>query len=242
MDLGLKGKRSPSPAAARASAAPSPRASPPKAPTSSICARNADEVDGGRRVAEGQGRQGLRPGARRRRRAGADGLDRRERRRAGRHRRAGLQRQRARGRRYGRELGEIVPHRHDAHRQRRRGGRAVPREVAARLDRADLQRLGLRGRFRRRLLRRHQGGADPLRQGPEPPARRQGHPRQLRVARQHLLRRRHLAEHREEHARSVRLDAQGQPDRQVRHRRGSGQRRRLHLEPDGQPHLRAPTW
>ena len=62
---------------------------------------------------------------------------------------------------------------------------AVPflEKSASPLDRAHLQRLGLRGRFRRRLLRCHEGGADPLRQGIEPPARRQGHPRQLRVAR-----------------------------------------------------------
>ena len=32
--------------------------------------------------------------------------------------------------------------------------------------------------------------------------------------------------------------AQGQPDRQVRHGRGGRQRRGLHLQPDGQPHLR----
>ena len=35
-----------------------------------------------------------------------------------------------------------------------------------------LQRVRLRGRFRRRLLRRLEGGADPLRQGPQQPARR----------------------------------------------------------------------
>ena len=88
-------------------------------------------------------------------------------------------------------------------RQRGAGGGAVPGEVQERVDRADLQRVGLRGRLRRRLVRRDQGRADPLRQGLEPPAGRQGHPRQLRVAGQHLLRRRHLADDREEHARPV---------------------------------------
>ena len=77
-----------------------------------------------------------------------------------------------------------------------------------------------------------------IRQGAEPPACRQGHPRELRVAGQHLFRRRHLAEYREEHARPLRLDAQGQSDWQVRHGGRGRQRRGLPLQPDGEPHLR----
>ena len=74
-----------------------------------------------------------------------------------------------------------------------------------RLDRFDLERLRLRGGLRYRLLRGDEGRADPLREGVEPAARRQGHPRQLRVAWQHLLRRRDLADDREEHAGTVRV-------------------------------------
>ena len=152
---------------------------------------------------EVQGRPSVRARARRGRWRRPVGLDRGQRQGTRRHRRAGVQRERAGGRRQRRHLGEVVPRRHDAHGQCRAGGAAVPGEVAERVDRADLQRVGLRGRLRGGLVRCDQGGADPLRQGPEPPARRQGHPRELRVARQHLLRRRHLADHREEHARPV---------------------------------------
>ena len=53
---------------------------------------------------------------------------------------------------------------------------AVPflEKSTERLHRADIERLRLRGGFRRRLLRRVQGRADPLREGLEPAARRQG--------------------------------------------------------------------
>ena len=57
-------------------------------------------------------------------------------------------------------VGHILPHRHDAHRQFRPGGGAVPGEIRRGLDRPDFQRLRFRNRFRRRFLWCDQGRAE----------------------------------------------------------------------------------
>ena len=49
--------------------------------------------------------------------------------------------------------------------------RALSGKIEIGVDRHRLQRVGLRGRFRRRFVWRLQGGLDPLRQGPQQPAR-----------------------------------------------------------------------
>ena len=67
---------------------------------------------------------------------------------------------------------------------------------------------------------------------------RQGHPRQRGVAGQHLFRRRHLAEYRARHARSLQDGDVAQSDRTHGHAAGSRRRRRISCEPDSKPYLR----
>ena len=107
-----------------------------------------------------------------------------------------------------------------------------------RVDRHCLQRLGFRGRFCRRLLRRLQGRTDPLRQRPEQSAHRQRHSGQCGIAGQYLFRRRHLAEHRARPPRPLQDSDGRESDRSDGHAARSRRRRGVPGEPRGQPHFR----
>ena len=129
-----------------------------------ICARGQAGRGQRRGGAPGQGRQGVRAGARRHRPRGAGRLGRGERRGARRHRHRGRQRQRAR---------------HEPHRRGVLGpssrstcctpcARSTPRcpissAPMRRRHRRDLERLGAGARLHEPGLRHLQGGADPLR-------------------------------------------------------------------------------
>ena len=192
-----------SPAAARASAAAAPTSSPTRARTSRSAPATQAEVDATVAALRAKGVTRARQGGRRRRQGGARGL----------------------GRRGGRgawaastsssptvsalDMGDTEEAwRHefeiDLMHTVRTVNAAMPwlEKSEAPAIVVDLQRLRARDRLHQPGLRRHQGRPDPLRPGPRLQARRQDDPGELGLARQHLLRRRHLAVDRDRQSRS----------------------------------------
>ena len=85
---------------------------------------------------------------------------------------------------------------HDGHSAAGQRRLALPGTQRCRVDRHDRQRVRPGDRLRGGPVRHVQGGHHPLHPRAGLPARGQGHPSQLTVSRQHLFRRRCLAEHR----------------------------------------------
>ena len=227
-----------SPAAPRASAAAPPTCSPRKVRNVAICARNDADVKAAVARLEKKGVQRYGEALRRLRQGRARSL--------GRELGQGARRDRHRRRQClgagraatTRRPGASVRDRHDAHRAHGERGHAPSREEQASVDHHRLERLGPRDRFHRAGLRRVQGGAGPLRPRARLSARRQGHPGQRGLARQHLFRGRDLGPDRAEQPGALQAGAGAQPDRPHGDRRGDRPRHRVPGEPGVELHDR----